>query len=239
MTLLHAGAQLERAPGRRYIESLGFAELALRPPFPRRATLAQWRERLPAGFRIALVAPRATFISRAGAMRPDPDLDAAFEWLVHAADALSACAIVVPTGAEITTGQRDWGRLEAWFGRLPRTEGRTLVWAPAGLWEPPTATRQAERLGVVYGFDPLEATPPPGPILYGRLRSMGERRRFGEGLLYDVLDCIAGSEAQEAYVAIASPRAMREAQRLQQMASGEDAPDSTPPEPDALLEPER
>lgn len=218
MVSIHAGAQLERPPGPKYLDALRFAELALPAPLPRSASLRRWREKLPASFEIALVAPRPTRISPAGPMRMDADLEEAVEWLLEAADELRARALVFPTGAEITTGQRDRDRLATYFERIPKSDERPVVWAPTGLWEPEMAIPKAEAMGVIYGFDPLETAPPPGPWLYGRLRAVGGRQRFGEGMLYEVVDRLAASGSRDAYVAIESPRSFREATLLQRMA---------------------
>jgi uncharacterized protein YecE (DUF72 family) len=223
MPVLHVGTQLERPPGPKYLEELHFGELALPPPLPRPATLARWRKNLPTTFALALVAPRPTLVSSRGPLRFDEDLEAAVDWLGEAADALGAFALVLPTGADLTTGQRDRDLLAAYLERLPRPEGCIPVWAPSGLWEPDEAASQAQRLGVVYAVDPLESPIPEGPVGYARLRAVGGRRRFTEGMLDDTLEAVEASDNAEVYVAIESPRSFREATALQRMAQA-DAP---------------
>lgn len=218
MLTIHAGATLERPPGPKYRTALHFAELSLPAPLPRATTLGRWRTDLGDDVKVALVAPRPTMVSPQGPLHLDDDLGEAVAWLLDSADALAADALVFPTGPEITTGQRDRDRLARYFEQLPREPGRLLVWAPGGLWEPELAIPQAEALGVVYGFDPLESPAPPGPVAYGRLRAAGGRQRFGEGILVDVLDRLVDASVDEAYVAIESPRSFREASNLQRMA---------------------
>lgn len=222
MTRIHAGATLDRPPGPKYRSALRFAEIALGAPLPRVATLARWREALGDDMELGLVAPRPTLVSPRGPLRLDDDLEDAVGWLLEAADALAVRALVFPTGAEVTTGQRDRDRLAAYFDRIPEVEGRLRVWAPAGLWEPDMAEAHARALGLVYGFDPLEAPVPAGPVAYGRLRAIGARRRFGEGLLFEVQDRLQACGAEEAYVTIESPRSFREAVALQQAIDGAD-----------------
>ena len=215
---LFAGAQLERAPGPKYVEALRFAEMAPAAPLPKPTTLAEWRTRLPEDFRTAIVAPRAAVASREGAMRWGDDLEAGLRWLLQAADALRARAIVVPTEADTTTGQRDRDRIAAYFERIPR-DARKVVWAPSGLWEPDLARPFAARLGIDLAFDPLDDVVPEGEVVYARLRAMGGRQRFGPDVLETVVDNVLASDAREAYVAIASPRSFKEAEKLAQLAA--------------------
>jgi uncharacterized protein YecE (DUF72 family) len=150
-------------------------------------------------------------------MRFDDTLEEAFAWLLEAVEAVQPRAIVLATGSEITTGQRDRDRLASYVSRFPRVEGRALVWAPSGLWEADEARRQARRMDVVYGFDPLEDPVPPGPMAYARLRALGGRQRFTEGMIFDVLERLADSDAEEAFVAFESSRSFREARLMQQL----------------------
>lgn len=219
MSRLYVGAQLERSPGPKYLEALNFAELALQPPLPRAKTLAGWREALPEGFVVSLVAPRPAVASSAGPMRFDEDMRAGLEWLLEAADVLGARAIVVPTEADTTTGQRDRDRLAAYFEHLPR-EGRLVVWAPTGLWEPEEAARFARRLGIQRAVDPLEDPPSDDEVPYARLRAVGARRRFSQDMLHEALAAVVASEPDEAFIAIESPRSFKEATRLHQIAAG-------------------
>lgn len=219
MSRLYVGAQLDRPPGPKYVEALPFAELALRPPLPKAKTLAEWREALPEGFVVSLVAPRTAVASPAGPMRFDEGMSAGLDWLVEAADVLAVRAIVVPTEADTTTGQRDRDRLAAYFDRIPR-QGRLVVWSPTGLWEPDEAARFARRLGIQRAVDPLEDPPSDDEVPYARMRAIGTRRRFSEDMLYEALAGVMATEPAEAFVAIESPRSFREATRLSQIAAG-------------------
>ncbi|MBX3252174.1 MAG: DUF72 domain-containing protein [Myxococcales bacterium] len=215
--LIHAGATLERPPGPKYFAGLRFAELTFTSTLPKRGTLQRWRATAPADFRVALVAPRAVRIGRDGAFRFDDALEAQLAWYV---DALIACDAdaVIPTGAELSTSMRDRDRLRTWLDRLPRREGRHVIWAPGGLWEAELAAPFAEELGVLRAFDPLEDDAPTGPVGYARLPAVGARQRFGEGLLVDVLDRLVEAELDEVFVAIESARSFQEARTLQTLA---------------------
>lgn len=215
-----AGAQLERAPGPKYVDALGFAELAPQPPLPKPETLAGWRERMPEGFRVSLVAPRPAVASRRGPLRFDDDLSAGVTWLLEAAEALAARALVVPTEADTTTGQRDRDLLRAYFEKLEDTRA-AVYWAPRGLWEPEDARPFARRLGVGCTFDPLEDPVPAGDEVYGRLRAIGGRQRFGEAMLEQVVEALLEAGPTLAMVAIESPRSFKEASRLAQLVAAE------------------
>jgi hypothetical protein len=215
MPRFHIGAVLARLPGPKYAETLAYAEFSPETPLPRPGKFATWRRAAPASLTVGLVAPRSTFVSTAGPMRPDDTLTAGIEWLTAAADALEAPVLVIPTMAELSTGARDRDLVRAFCDRL-RSPDRLLVWAPAGLWEPAAARKLATELGVEYGFDPLEH-PARGDRVYARVRGVGARSRITEGMMMAIEQTIASSGAAEAYVTIESPRSVREATRLRTM----------------------
>ena len=217
---LLAGALLERPPGPKYTSELRFAELAPQSPLPKPGTLAKWRQKLPEGFELGLRAPDACWQSPEGPLRPSRDLDAGLRWLSEAADALEASMIVVATGATVTTGARDRERLREYFGRLPRAEGRLVVWRPTGLWEPETVHAMAKVLSVVGGFDPIEDPAPDADVLYSSLLAEGFRRSFSHALLLDVLDKLQSSGASRAFVTVESGQSFREARLLQALSEG-------------------
>lgn len=222
MTQLFAGALLDRAPGPQYKRALPFAEISLRAPLPKANTLSKWRENLSQQFTLSLVAPKACVVGDSGALRFDAKLTANVKWLDEAAKALKARFVVVPTGADLTTGQRDRDLLSAYFDALRKSAPkREIVWAPSGLWEPPTASRFAERSGVLYAFDPIDAPVPVGSCVYGRLLAIGHRSRFSEHMLREVVEAVREDDIEEAFIAIDSPRSFKEASRLQQIASDE------------------
>lgn len=217
MTTLHVGATVERPPGPKYSAALGFAELTFPSSWPRRSTLAKWRK-TAGDLECAVVAPRGATHGDRGPFRWDPGLEERFAWYVDALDALDAHA-VIPTGSEISTGSRDRERLADFLARIPRREGRHIVWAPQGLWTLDLAQPFAADLEVLCAFDPLEDDPPPGPVAYARLKAVGGRQRFSEGLLYEIVEALQEAGYDQAYVALESPRSFQEAVRLQQLAA--------------------
>ncbi len=216
MTILHVGATVERPPGPKYSAALGFAELTFPSSWPRRSTLAKWRK--GAGdLECAVVAPRGVTHGDRGPFRWDEGLEERFRWYLEALEALDAHALI-PTGSDVTTSSRDRERLAAFLARIPRREGRHVVWAPRGLWTLELALPFAAELEVLCAFDPLEDDLlPPGPVAYARLKTLGGRQRFSEGLLYELVEALQEGGYDEAYVALESDRSFQEAVRLQQL----------------------
>jgi hypothetical protein len=217
---LLAGALLERPPGPKYTADLHFAELAPQSPLPKPATLAKWRKALPLELELGLRAPPEAWSPPEGPLRAGEALDRGIRWLSEAADALEASILVLGTGAAVMTGARDRERLRDYFGRLPRIEGRTIVWRPTGLWEPDAVQAMARSLGVVGGFDAVDDPVPAGELVYGSLLAEGLRRSFSHAQLLDVLDKLNASGAARAFVSVESPQSFREARLLQALSEG-------------------
>jgi hypothetical protein len=213
MADLFAGCVLARLPSARALASARFIEFAPRSPLPTYGTLARIRKQASGWPALSLVAPRDTWSTPRGALRSGPELDAGVEWLTRVSDILSAFAIVLATGAELTTGERDRELLANFCERL-RPTGRTLVLAPRGLWEPEHAIPFAAQLGAVYGFDALEHDAPAGTVAYARVRPMGARPRLTEGHLAQIAERLANSGAERAYVSLESEQCVREVKRL-------------------------
>lgn len=217
---LLAGAVLERPPGPKYASALRYAELAPSSPLPKPTTLARWRQKLPADFKLGLRAPQACWQSPDGPLRPSPELERGLKWLAEASDALEASLVVIATGPAVTTGVRDRDRLRNYFAKVPRQEGRVLVWRPSGLWEPDSLQSMADSLSVVGAFDGVEDPAPNADVLYASLHAEGLRRSFSHAQLLEVLDKLEQSGAARAFVSIESGQSFREAQLLQSLSGG-------------------
>jgi hypothetical protein len=219
-----AGCLLDRLPNPRALAAARFFEYAPRLPLPTLATLSRIRKQATAWPQLALVAPRSMWTTPRGPMRAGPELDAGLDWLTRVSDILSAFAIVLATGAELSTGARDRDLLASFVERLKPT-GRTIVVAPRGLWEPEHAVPFAAQIGALYGFDPLEHDAPDGDIVYARVRPMGARPRLTDGHLAQIAERITNAECTSAYVAIESEQCVRETKRLHiQLAEIDDLP---------------
>lgn len=217
--MVHVGALLDRAPGRKYVGALRFAEFAPRSPLPRPGTLASMRRDLPEGFALALRAPRNAVVSARGALRPDEELEAGLTWLKAAADALAVQAVVFSTPSELTPGARSRELLRDYVKQLPRVEGRHYVWAAQGAWEPEETHAVCEELGLVRAFDPLETAATPGSVVYATLRALGHRSGFSLSVLADALQRTLTHRPKEVFVAVDAERGFDIARRLQTLAN--------------------
>lgn len=218
---LFVGALLERPPGPKYVAALRYAELAPVSPLPKPTTLARWRRELPADLHLGLRAPEACWRSPDGPLRPSDELERGLNWLSEASDALEASVVVIATSAAVTTGARDRARLREYFARLPKAEGRVVVWQPTGLWEPELHQTMADSLSVVAGFDAVDDPVPHAGVLYASLRAEGLRRSFSHAQLLEVLHKLKGSGASRAFVCIESAHSFREAQLLRSLSEGQ------------------
>jgi hypothetical protein len=216
--MLLAGSVVDRLPGAKYAAKLRFAELALRAPLPRVATLRRLHAEAPYDLVLALRAPRSTLSSSRGPLRFDAALERSFEWLLGARDALAAKLTVLPTPSDLSTGQRDRDLLAALAERLPREAGRHWVWAPSGPWQRDQAEPFARELDFVLAFDPLLDPLPEGAVAYAQLRAIGARRSFSEAILEQVAESLGGEPERESYAAFEAERAFAHASRLQEIA---------------------
>jgi hypothetical protein len=210
-----AGCLLDRLPGPRGQSAQRFYEFAPRHPLPSYGTLARFRKQASDWPQLALVAPKSTWTTPKGALRPGAELDAGVEWLTRVSDIVTAFAIVIATGAELTTGERDRELLASFVERLKPT-GRTIVVAPRGLWEPEHGFPFAAQIGAIYGFDPLEHDAVEGALLYGRVRPMGARPRLTPGHLAQIAERVVAAGPERAFIAIESEQCAKESKRLKQ-----------------------
>jgi hypothetical protein len=215
--MLHVGALIDRAPGRKYTAALRFAEFSPRPPLPRPGTLASMRAGLPDELVLALRAPRSTIVGARGALRMDNDLEAGLHWLTAAADALKARVVVLNTPADLTPGARSRDLLREYVGRLPRVEGRHYVWVAQGVWEPEDVHAMCSELGLHRGFDPLETKATKDQIAYATLRAFGHRSGFSLASLSDALVTTMAQSPAEAFISVDAERGFDVARRIQKL----------------------
>jgi uncharacterized protein YecE (DUF72 family) len=219
--MLHIGALIDRAPGRKYVSALRFAELAPRLPLPRSGTLASMRKDLPDDFVLALRAPRSAVVSPRGPLRDAPELESGLAWLHAAADALRARAVVIHTPSELTPGARSKDLLRAYAERLPRVPDRNYVWVAQGAWEAEEAQALCRELGLVRGFDPLETqeTTSAGEVVYATLRALGHRAGFSYSALSDAVGRVLAHAPSEAFISVDADRSFDIAKRLKGLAA--------------------
>ena len=212
--MLHIGALIDRAPGRKYIAALRFAELALRPPLPRANTLATIRKGLPSDFVLALRAPRSAVVSARGPLREDAELISAVSVTHEAATALQARAVIFHTPADFTPGARSKELLREYVAKLPRVPERHYVWAAQGAWEPEEMQALCAELGLVRAFDPLETASSPGEVVYATLRALGHRAGFSFSALEDAVTRTMEHGPSEAFLSVDADKSFDVARRI-------------------------
>lgn len=215
MTRYHIGAQRLESNLAAYAKRFDFLEVHMPGrgrPAPTLTTLRKWRKQVPPHFDFSVVVGPSGSELKAGS-----DLDADLEAAMAAADALQARCMLVVTPAQVTPAQVWRDRLATVAERLKR-DATLVAWEPRGLWETDDARRLAYKLDVLLVTDPLRDAPSEGPVMYGRLRALGETRSFGTSALERVVASIG--TRRDAYVVIETQSALAECKRLRQLTQG-------------------
>jgi uncharacterized protein YecE (DUF72 family) len=215
-TRFHIGAKQLRGEISAYAKRFDLLEVPVfatgTPGAVSLATMRKWRKAVPPHFEFAAVAG-----SHVARTMPGEALDADLSALVSAVDALQARTIVLPTPVEVTPGRAWRDRIAKLLDRLPR-DATQIVWEPRGVWEIEDAAVAAKKWGIVLVVDPSRDPMPAGPVVYTRLRALGETRSYGSAALERVVGAIG--ERREAYVVLETASALEECKRLRTLAQG-------------------
>lgn len=196
----------------RYAERYDLVEL--RPvdtPLPRAPKLEAWRASVPPAFAFSVVLPQAV-----AALEPS---DEALATSLEVARVLQARAIVLATTPAVRPTQKNRDRIAALAERLPRA-GPLLAWHAMGMWEPEDVMETAYKAGFLPVFDAAQEALPPGPLVYTRIRAIGQAARLGTDRIQRIADQLAGR--REAFVVVDEIVAPRVKRGLEQMVG--DAP---------------
>jgi uncharacterized protein YecE (DUF72 family) len=188
--------------------------LELRPgdaSVPRPSTLRAWRKKVPPAFVFSVVLPKVV-----GELRPSSGLDEALEESLAVARAVEARCLIIATPPSITPTELNRRRLSALVERIPH-DAVTLAWEATGIWERDEADDFASKLGVVPVVDPAREPAPKGPIVYCRLRGLGESARLSPAAIDKV--ALELQDRREAYVIVETAGAFSVAQALWQQTS--------------------
>jgi uncharacterized protein YecE (DUF72 family) len=214
-TRYHIGARRLESNLASYAKRFDFLEVhmpARTQPAPTIATLKKWRKQVPPHFDFSVVVGPSASELKAGR-----ELDLDLESAMVAADALQARCMLVVTPAQVTPAEVWRDRLAKVVERLKR-DATLVAWEARGVWEMEDARRLAHKLDVLLVVDPLRDPAPEGPVLYGRLRALGETRSFGTSALERVVQSIG--VRRDAYVVIETQSALAECKRLRQLSQG-------------------
>lgn len=200
---LHVGQAALQGGIRRY--PFDFLELVAEANLPQTKILARWRAERPACV-FSLRLPT-------DAVLPGFQRDATLERMFRARDTLGAAWGVVSTPATTTPTGRNRDLLTSLFDELRSKEWR-LAWEPRGVWAPEEAEEWALALGVTLIRDLSREDPPPGPVVYTRLRALGFGAKVGPRAAERVAERLDGAE--EAYVVIEGQGARQAATLLRE-----------------------
>lgn len=179
-----------------------FDLVELRPidsSLPRVTTLRKWRKAVPPGFVFSVVLPRVV-----GELATGSELDAALSTSLEVAAVLEARCIVLQTPASFRPTATNRKKLAALFERLP-AEGVVRCWEPSGIWERDDIVATARTAKAVPVLDVARDAPPPGPIVYTRLRALGKSSSLGAAALERVADRLRGR--REVFLVVEGDRA--------------------------------
>ncbi|NUP12045.1 MAG: DUF72 domain-containing protein [Polyangiaceae bacterium] len=188
---------------------------------PRASTLRAWRRAINPSFTFSVVLPPIV-----GELSMSKEMNAALEEALATATTVEARCIVVSTPPSVRPTSGTIAKLRALVERLPRPSV-VLCWEPHGLWERREIISTAKQLGVVAVLDAAQATVPPGPVVYTRLRSLGGQGAVSERNIERVAAQLSGR--REAWVVVEHrPSAPRVRTQLAQAMSRVSTPPPAP-----------
>lgn len=209
MPRIHIGLNALQGTLERYSKRFDLVELRPDPAVPiKPQTLRRWRKAVAPTFCFSIVLP-----SIVAELKPSAAATEALEHALEHARLLEAPIILLSTPASVTPTATNRKRLGELVARLPR-DCVQVGWEPAGLWEPEVAQRIAEDLNLVLVRDAAAETLPRGPVVYTRLRGLGEHRRLSASRLDRVINSVRGR--REVFVVIETEQAAQLAKKLRE-----------------------
>ncbi len=202
---LHIGSSSLIGALERYAERLDLLEVSSEPKFlPPAKRLRKMRESVPAGFHFSLVLPSAL------SALPSSGSEALLAPALEAARTLQASWVLLRT-LPVVTPERAQPQAPA---RPRRRHGRWpshRLGAPRRV-DPEDSEAFAEEIGVALVRDLGQADAPDSPVVYTRLRALGQQSRISQGAIERIAERLEGAE--EAYVVVEGRGAPGVARRL-------------------------
>jgi len=150
---------------------------------------------------------------KAASLAPGAEAQRAVEEAVKVAQGLQAAWLLLSTPASFAPSARARRRLGEFVAPLVQGPWR-VGWEPAGVWEEQDAVRLASELGLSLVRDVGRNDPPPGDVVYARVRALGTGGRLGEAEAERVALRLAGRA--DAYVVLPAAGAAGGARLLKQ-----------------------
>jgi uncharacterized protein YecE (DUF72 family) len=166
-----------------------FDMVELRPvdaTLPRASKLRAWRKSVPPTFVFSVVLPRV--VGELGGGEVEASALAAS---LEVANAVEARCIVLATPPSIRPTSANRKRVAALLERIPR-EGVVVCWEPTGMWEGDEIVSVARSVGAVPVVDAAREPPPPGPIVYTRIRALGTSAAVSASAIERVAERLRG-----------------------------------------------
>lgn len=197
MTTVHVGLPSLRGDLARYAAQFGLLEVKpVDASLPRISKLRSWRREVPPSFVFSVVLPRVV-----SELAVTTEATRALETALETASALEARCLVLVTPPSVTPTTQNKRRLADLVAQCPR-DVVTIAWEPRGLWDTVEAAATARDVGAHLVVDVAREPAPRGPILYTRLRGIGEASRLGAGDIEKVRAAL--QTRREAFVVIES-----------------------------------
>lgn len=194
---------------------------------PKRSTLAQWKQRAPAGFAFSmrawllithgsespafsrLPAKHQQYGTDVGFFRWTEPVRQAYESTVACALELGCAAIVFDTPPSFTPTPANRTHLQHFFETIARPEAIDLVWQPRGIWSTEEVEGLCRDLQLRPAADPIVAESwPAGPAAYLKLSGA----QYTDGDLFELAEGIAAY--QQSYCVFDGSSAGHDALRL-------------------------
>ncbi len=202
---LHIGSSSLIGALERYAERLDLLEVSSEPRFlPPAKRLRKMRESVPAGFHFSVVLPSAL------SALPSSGSEALLAPALEAARTLQASWVLLRTLPAVTPSERSRKRLRELFAAM--AGGPRIAWEPRGVWTPEDAEAFADEVGVALVRDLGQADAPDSPVVYTRLRALGQQSRISQGAIERIAERL--EDAEEAYVVVEGRGAPGVARRL-------------------------
>lgn len=197
---LHVGQAALRGSVERYARHFNLVEVAADlSHLPRAPKLRKQREHAPSGFCFSVVlGGQLASLS--------PELAEDVKRPLAVASALGAGWLVLRTPSAVTPSPRFRRRLAELAGLLAPS-GARVAWEAQGLWQEDDVRAVCRELGWHRIIDPAREEVPDVPVVYARVRALGEGARFNASLAERVADALA--ERNEVYLVIEGTSAVQ------------------------------
>lgn len=195
MTALHIGLPALRGTIENYKSRFDLVEL--RPvdtSLPKLPMLRRWRAGTPAPFVFSVVLPRVV-----SELATTEQAESALATSLEVARVLEARCIVLQTPSSVRPTAANRKRIASVIARLP-AEGVVRCWEPQGIWERADTIALAKEMGAVAVLDAAAEQPPPGPVVYTRLRALGKTASLSASLVERLAERLR--QRREAYIVV-------------------------------------